>query len=95
MDIVLEGTRGARFTLVDGPVRSTIRLPLPGLYNVYNAVAAAALARTLGATPADVVAGLEGMQAAFGRAGAEVGAFFAWPGGTKISMRTRRSNGTT
>jgi UDP-N-acetylmuramyl tripeptide synthase len=67
-DVVLEGTRGARFTLSmpDGSV--SVSLPLPGLYNVYNAVGAAALARTLGASPADVVAGLEGMRAAFGRA---------------------------
>lgn len=44
----------------------TIRLP--GLYNVYNAVAAAALARELGAPADDIVAGLERFSAAFGRA---------------------------
>jgi UDP-N-acetylmuramyl tripeptide synthase len=40
---------------------------LPGLYNVYNALAAGSLALTLGATLDEVVAGLEGFSAAFGR----------------------------
>jgi lipid II isoglutaminyl synthase (glutamine-hydrolysing) len=44
-----------------------IRLSLPGLYNVYNALAAAALARTLGASREEVKAGLERFTAAFGR----------------------------
>ena len=39
----------------------------PGLYNVYNALAAASLARTLGAALDDVAAGLERFGAAFGR----------------------------
>ena len=37
----------------------TIALPLPGLYNVYNALGAAALALTLGAPLDDVAAGLQ------------------------------------
>ena len=40
---------------------------LPGLYNVYNALAAASLALTLGAGLDEIVAGLERFQAAFGR----------------------------
>jgi UDP-N-acetylmuramyl tripeptide synthase len=40
---------------------------VPGLYNVYNALAAASLARALGASPEAVVAGLQGFSAAFGR----------------------------
>jgi UDP-N-acetylmuramyl tripeptide synthase len=66
--VVLDGLRGARVTmrLPDGVV--DVRLPLPGLYNVYNALAAAALATALGAPSADVVAGLEEVAAAFGRA---------------------------
>ena len=44
-----------------------IRLPLPGLYNVYNAVAAAAAAMELGASLDDVKASLEAQTAAFGR----------------------------
>ena len=46
---------------------AAIELGLPGLYNVYNAVAAAALARTLGADLDEIAAGLERFSAAFGR----------------------------
>jgi UDP-N-acetylmuramyl tripeptide synthase len=44
-----------------------VRLRLPGLYNVYNALAAAALARALGASLDEIVSGLERFDAAFGR----------------------------
>ena len=44
-----------------------MRLRLPGLYNVYNALAAAALARALGVDLDAVAAGLERFGAAFGR----------------------------
>jgi lipid II isoglutaminyl synthase (glutamine-hydrolysing) len=44
-----------------------VRLRVPGLYNVYNALAAASLARSLGSSLDDVVAGLERFDAAFGR----------------------------
>ena len=44
-----------------------IELALPGLYNVYNAVAAAALARSLGAGLDEIAAGLGRFSAAFGR----------------------------
>jgi UDP-N-acetylmuramyl tripeptide synthase len=44
-----------------------VRLRVPGLYNVYNALAAATLAQTLGASLDDVVEGLERFGAAFGR----------------------------
>ena len=44
-----------------------MRLPLPGLYNVYNALAAAALALQLGIGLDQVRAGLERFSAAFGR----------------------------
>ena len=47
--------------------RSTLRLPLPGLYNVYNAVAAAATALELGVPLATVGEALEGFGGAFGR----------------------------
>jgi UDP-N-acetylmuramyl tripeptide synthase len=55
------------FELVDDEGPLSVRLRLPGLYNVYNALAAAALARTLGASRAEVKAGLERFTAAFGR----------------------------
>jgi lipid II isoglutaminyl synthase (glutamine-hydrolysing) len=67
-DIVLEGVRGARFTLRTPAGARTIALPLPGLYNVYNALGAAALALALGATLDHVEAGLHAVSPAFGRA---------------------------
>ena len=67
-DIELDGVRGARFTLRPRRRAAHVELPLPGLYNVYNALAAAALATALGVAPAAIVAGLERTQAAFGRA---------------------------
>jgi lipid II isoglutaminyl synthase (glutamine-hydrolysing) len=67
-DVVLEGVRGARFTLRTPAGERTVALPLPGLYNVYNALAAAALALTMGAPLDDVAAGLESVSPAFGRA---------------------------
>jgi lipid II isoglutaminyl synthase (glutamine-hydrolysing) len=67
-DVVLEGVRGARFTLRAPGGERAIALPLPGLYNVYNALGAAALALTLGASLDDVAAGLHAVSPAFGRA---------------------------
>src|SRR5256714_1503932 len=42
-EIELDGTRGARFELRTSAGRAAVALPLPGLYNVYNALAAAEL----------------------------------------------------
>ncbi len=67
-DVTLDGVRGARFELRTPAGSARIALPLPGLYNVYNALGAAGLALELGAPLAGVVAGLEGVAAAFGRA---------------------------
>jgi lipid II isoglutaminyl synthase (glutamine-hydrolysing) len=54
--------------LLDTPQGSRrVDLPLPGLYNVYNALAAAGLALALGATLDEVAAGLGRFRAAFGR----------------------------
>ncbi len=67
-DIVLDGTRAARFRLHLGGSSARVALPLPGLYNVYNALGAAALTQALGSPLHAIVAGLEATQAAFGRA---------------------------
>jgi len=67
-DVVLEGVRAARFTLRTPAGERTIALPLPGLYNVYNALGAAALTLALGAPLDDVAAGLQSVSPAFGRA---------------------------
>jgi UDP-N-acetylmuramyl tripeptide synthase len=66
--VVLDGLRGARVTLRTPAGSAEVRLPLPGLYNVYNMLGAAALALSLGATLDEVVAGLESVSPAFGRA---------------------------
>ena len=63
-DVELRGIRSAAFTLRD----RRVELPLPGLYNVYNALGAAALTLSLGVPLDDVVAGLEAVEPAFGRA---------------------------
>ena len=66
-DVVLVGLERASF-LLDAPEGSRrVELRLPGLYNVYNAVGAAALARSLGADLDEIAAGLERFSAAFGR----------------------------
>src|SRR4051812_41377171 len=66
--ITLRGTHAASFELRTPAGAAQVELPLPGLYNVYNALGAAALSLALGAPLEDVVAGLEGVSAAFGRA---------------------------
>jgi UDP-N-acetylmuramyl tripeptide synthase len=66
--IELLGTRSARFELATQSRSATVRLPLPGLYNVYNALGAATLCLNLGIELDRVVAGLESVSAAFGRA---------------------------
>jgi UDP-N-acetylmuramyl tripeptide synthase len=66
--IELRGTSAARFTLRTGAGDRLIELPLPGLYNVYNALGAAALALALGVSLDATARGLEEVAAAFGRA---------------------------
>jgi lipid II isoglutaminyl synthase (glutamine-hydrolysing) len=63
----LHGLDRSAFELVTPAGTRRVRLALPGLYNVYNAVAAAALAETLGAGLDEIVAGLERFSPAFGR----------------------------
>jgi UDP-N-acetylmuramyl tripeptide synthase len=65
--IELEGLESATFDLVTLAGQTRVRLPLPGLYNVYNAVGAAALAQALGASLDEIRTGLERFGAAFGR----------------------------
>jgi UDP-N-acetylmuramyl tripeptide synthase len=66
--IKLDGTRGARFWLRTPAGGAEVAVPLPGLYNVYNALGAAALCLAVGVPLATIVAGLEHVTAAFGRA---------------------------
>ncbi len=66
-EIELEGLERAAFVLVTPEGSRRVELPLPGLYNVYNAVAAAALTRAVGASLDEIAAGLARFSAAFGR----------------------------
>jgi lipid II isoglutaminyl synthase (glutamine-hydrolysing) len=65
--VELEGMRGSRVTLRTPAGELRLALPLPGLYNVYNAVAAVATALRLEVPPATVVGAIEGFGGAFGR----------------------------
>jgi UDP-N-acetylmuramyl tripeptide synthase len=66
-DIELQGLDGVAFSLVTPGGEARVRLAIPGLYNVYNALAAAALALALKVPLEEAVAGLERFSAAFGR----------------------------
>ncbi|HEY5693609.1 MAG TPA: MurT ligase domain-containing protein [Gaiellaceae bacterium] len=66
-EISLHGLDRASFLLETPEGSHPVELGLPGLYNVYNAVAAAALARAVGAELEEIAAGLERFSAAFGR----------------------------
>ena len=66
-EIELHGLDGARSRSSRPSGAARVELALPGLYNVYNALAAAALALALGVPLDEIVAGLERFTAAFGR----------------------------
>jgi lipid II isoglutaminyl synthase (glutamine-hydrolysing) len=66
-EVSLHGLERASFLLETPEGSQRVELGVPGLYNVYNAVAAAALTRSLGATLDEIASGLERFSAAFGR----------------------------
>ncbi len=66
-EIELLGMEGSRTTLVTPAGETRLELPLPGLYNVYNALAAVAAGIELGIAPERIAAALGQMKAAFGR----------------------------
>ena len=66
-EIDLLGTDGVAFHLEAPQGAGRVRLAVPGLYNVYNAVAAAATCLSVGVPFAEVVAGLQRFVSAFGR----------------------------
>jgi lipid II isoglutaminyl synthase (glutamine-hydrolysing) len=65
--VELEGMSGSRLTLATPAGTLELALPLPGLYNVYNALAAAATLLRLDVPLGTVGAALEGFAGAFGR----------------------------
>jgi lipid II isoglutaminyl synthase (glutamine-hydrolysing) len=65
--VELHGTTSSSVELETPAGNTRVELKLPGLYNVYNALAAATAALELGATLGEIKAGLEGFGGAFGR----------------------------
>jgi UDP-N-acetylmuramyl tripeptide synthase len=65
--IELRGMEGSRAEVRTPGGEIEIELPLPGLYNVYNALAAIAAGLRLGVAPERIAAALGEMRAAFGR----------------------------
>ena len=67
-EVELLGMSGSAFTLRSPRGETRIALRLPGLYNVYNALGAAATCLQLGLGVDEIRRGLESFAAAFGRA---------------------------
>ena len=63
----LQGAKGAEFSLSTPKGQTAVRIGLPGLYNVYNALAAAAVAAESGVGLAEISRGLREFGGAFGR----------------------------
>jgi lipid II isoglutaminyl synthase (glutamine-hydrolysing) len=66
--ISADGLDGTRFTLVTPNGEREVRVNLPGLYNVYNALAAAAVGYAMGVDLASTATALGRFTPAFGRA---------------------------
>jgi UDP-N-acetylmuramyl tripeptide synthase len=66
-EIELEGISGSRVRISTPEGELELRLPLPGLYNVYNALAAVCAGLRSGVPLALIREGLESMRAVFGR----------------------------
>jgi UDP-N-acetylmuramyl tripeptide synthase len=68
VEVELKGVDALRVTLTGKETRPlTLDVSVPGLYNVYNVVAAATTARAVGVADETIVRGLSGFRAAFGR----------------------------
>ena len=65
--IELRGMDGSRVSVRTPAGEIRLELPLPGLYNVYNALAAVAAGLRLGVAPERIAAALGEIRAAFGR----------------------------
>jgi UDP-N-acetylmuramyl tripeptide synthase len=65
--IELRGMEGSTSTVRTPAGEIQLELPVPGLYNVYNGLAAIAACLKLGVAPERIGAALSGMKAAFGR----------------------------
>jgi lipid II isoglutaminyl synthase (glutamine-hydrolysing) len=81
----LQGVRAATFTLHTPAGEGEVALALPGLYNVYNALAAAALASALEVPLGCILQGLHEARPAFGRA--ETVSLSLTPPGPRVGAR--------
>ncbi len=84
---IAAGAAGTQFTLITPQGSVDIALRLPGRHNVMNALAASALALAAGAQPADIKAGLDGLEAVGGRLHAVAGR-----GGARVIDDTYNAN---
>ncbi len=66
-EVELRGMEGSRLALRTPGGELKLELPLPGLYNVYNALAAVTACLQLGIEPVRIATALGEMRAAFGR----------------------------
>ncbi len=66
-DVEIGGLEGSTVKLQTPWGPQTLEVPLPGLFNTYNAIAAAATAYSLGVKPDAVKAAVKGVPGAFGR----------------------------
>jgi lipid II isoglutaminyl synthase (glutamine-hydrolysing) len=97
--IELRGMDGSRATIRTPEGELRLELPLPGLYNVYNALAAVTAGLQLGVAPEQIGEALAGMRAAFGRVeGFEIDGSSVWllliknPAGANEVLRTVRDS---
>jgi UDP-N-acetylmuramyl tripeptide synthase len=65
--IAIDGLDGSRVQVLAGERTLDVRVPLPGIYNVYNALAAIAAATALGVDDDTILEGLASVRAPFGR----------------------------
>lgn len=65
--LTLSGTSGSQLAILDAEGAFDIKLPVPGLYNALNALAASAATLALDLAPATIRNALESFAAAFGR----------------------------
>lgn len=66
-NVVDAGLTGTRFTVAIDSRRHTVSYPLPGTYNLYNALAVISLTQGVGIDPQIILTTLAQTQAAFGR----------------------------
>jgi lipid II isoglutaminyl synthase (glutamine-hydrolysing) len=65
--VLLDGLSGSTFQVISPSGRYPVSIHLPGLYNVYNALAAGAAATALGVSYPQIQQGVQASAAAFGR----------------------------